>query len=94
MNSKKVTLESFAEAGERLSGPDMGTERASRFTCSSSCLWDPLFVAAEAMLKDRLPGVFVVRDSTSFRGSFGLVMKVDPYNVSPTGCHAGRPLTV
>ena len=55
---------------------------------------DPWLVAAEALVKDRLPGVFVVRDSTSYRGSFGLVMKVDPYNVSPTGCHAGGPLTV
>lgn len=32
---------------------------------------------AEALVKDREAGTFVVRDSTSYRGSFGLAMKVD-----------------
>lgn len=36
---------------------------------------------AEALLKDKEAGTFVVRDSTSYRGSFGLAMKVDQ---SPT----------
>lgn len=32
---------------------------------------------AEALVKDKEAGTFVVRDSTSYRGSFGLAMKVD-----------------
>lgn len=41
----------------------------------NSC--DVSFVVAEALLKDKEAGAFLVRDSTSFRGSFGLAMKVD-----------------
>lgn len=32
--------------------------------------------AAIALLKDREPGAFVIRDSHSFRGAYGLAMKV------------------
>ncbi|NXQ91529.1 TENS4 protein, partial [Nyctibius grandis] len=38
------------------------------------------------LLKDKEPGTFVVRDSTSYRGSFGLAMKVP---VSPPGSQTG-----
>ncbi|NXX59265.1 TENS4 protein, partial [Scopus umbretta] len=38
------------------------------------------------LLKDKEPGAFVVRDSTSYRGSFGLAMKVP---VSPSGSQTG-----
>ncbi|NXF37703.1 TENS4 protein, partial [Nyctibius bracteatus] len=38
------------------------------------------------LLKDKEPGTFVVRDSTSYRGSFGLAMKVP---VSPSGSQMG-----
>ncbi|KAM9255077.1 tensin-4 [Cariama cristata] len=38
------------------------------------------------LLKDKEPGTFVVRDSTSYRGSFGLAMKV---LVSPSGNQTG-----
>ncbi|KAB1253767.1 Tensin-3 [Camelus dromedarius] len=31
---------------------------------------------AIAMLKDKEPGAFIVRDSHSFRGAYGLAMKV------------------
>ncbi|NXW42254.1 TENS4 protein, partial [Nyctiprogne leucopyga] len=34
------------------------------------------------LLKDKEPGTFVVRDSTSYRGSFGLAMKVSPADAS------------
>lgn len=36
----------------------------------------PLPPAAIAMLRDKEPGSFVVRDSHSFRGAYGLAMKV------------------
>ncbi|NXG80157.1 TENS4 protein, partial [Baryphthengus martii] len=42
------------------------------------------------LLKDKEPGTFVVRDSTSYRGSFGLAMKVP---VSPSGSQTGEEST-
>ncbi len=33
-------------------------------------------VVAIAILKDKEPGFFIVRDSHSFRGAYGLAMKV------------------
>ncbi|NXD87008.1 TENS4 protein, partial [Halcyon senegalensis] len=39
------------------------------------------------LLKDKEPGTFLVRDSTSYRGSFGLAMKVP---VSPSGSQTGE----
>lgn len=38
---------------------------------------DVKLTVAEALVKDKEAGTFVVRDSTSYRGSFGLAMKVD-----------------
>lgn len=47
------------------------------------CTWgrvgtvsDPRIVPAIELLKKEEPGAFVVRDSSSFRGSFGLALKV------------------
>jgi len=34
------------------------------------------FFTAIAMLKDQIPGTFIVRDSNSFPGAFGLALKV------------------
>lgn len=43
------------------------------------------------MVKDKESGTFVIRDSTSYKGSFGLAMKVDqsPTGFSPTA-YAGK----
>jgi len=43
--------------------------------------------AAILFLKDKAPGTFVVRDSNSFPGAFGLALKVQqvPANVMPKG---------
>ncbi|NWI84926.1 TENS4 protein, partial [Pitta sordida] len=42
------------------------------------------------LLRDKEPGTFLVRDSTSFRGSFGLAMKVPAVPGSPSGSQTGR----
>lgn len=38
--------------------------------------WLLLFLSAINVLKDREPGAFVIRDSHSFRGAYGLALKV------------------
>lgn len=45
-----------------------------------------LFIVAINMLKDQDPGAFVIRDSHSFRGAYGLAMKVasPPPTAQPT----------
>lgn len=42
-----------------------------------------IFLLAEAVLRDQDAGSFVVRDSTSYRGCFGLAMKVHPVSSNP-----------
>ena len=50
---------------------------------------------AEALLKDKEAGTFVVRDSTSYRGSFGLAMKVDQTTANSTAtAYPGKLLLV
>lgn len=47
---------------------------------------------AEALVKDKEAGTFVVRDSTSYKGSFGLAMKVDQTPTSFTAsAYPGKP---
>ncbi|NWX81203.1 TENS4 protein, partial [Alca torda] len=60
-----------------------------KFVMDTSKYWfKPSITRDQAiqLLKDKEPGTFVVRDSTSYRGSFGLAMKVP---VSPTGSQTG-----
>lgn len=67
-----------------------GNQASMKFVMDTSRYWfRPLInrIKAEALLRDRQPGAFVVRDSTSYRGAFGLAMKVDQFasNTSPKG---------
>ncbi|XP_009460220.1 PREDICTED: tensin-4 [Nipponia nippon] len=60
-----------------------------KFVMDTSKYWfKPSITRDQAiqLLKDKEPGTFVVRDSTSYRGSFGLAMKVP---VSPSGSQTG-----
>ncbi|NXT43592.1 TENS4 protein, partial [Pelecanoides urinatrix] len=60
-----------------------------KFVMDTSKYWfKPSITREQAiqLLKDKEPGTFVVRDSTSYRGSFGLAMKVP---VSPSGRQTG-----
>lgn len=41
-------------------------------------------------MKDKEPGTFVVRDSTTYRGSFGLAMKVDQAAAGSATADIGR----
>ena len=64
--------------------------------CVLDLLFHPVCViifAAIIFLKDKLSGTFVVRDSNSFPGAFGLALKVQqvPANIMPKG---GRCLSV
>ncbi|XP_054633992.1 tensin-4-like [Dunckerocampus dactyliophorus] len=57
-----------------------GSQTSMKFVMDSSKCWFCPHISraeAEALVKDREPGTFVVRDSTTYRGSFGLAMKVD-----------------
>ncbi|XP_054897024.1 tensin-4-like [Poeciliopsis prolifica] len=61
-----------------------GSQPSMKFVTNTSKFWFRPHISraeAEALLKDQEAGTFVVRDSTSYRGSFGLAMKVDQ---SPT----------
>ncbi|CDQ90780.1 unnamed protein product [Oncorhynchus mykiss] len=90
------TSSSFSDvSSSRPSSPSpshsfQGNQHSMKFVMDTSQFWfRPHInrVQAEAIVIDKEPGTFVVRDSTSFRGSFGLAMKVDqvPINISPTG---------
>ncbi|XP_071360376.1 tensin-4-like isoform X2 [Trachinotus anak] len=66
-----------------------GTQASMKFVMDTSKFWFRPHISraeAEALIKDKEAGAFVVRDSTSHRGSFGLAMKVDqtPNNFTAT----------
>lgn len=57
-----------------------GSQPSMKFVMDTSKFWFRPHISraeAEALVKDKEAGTFVVRDSTSYRGSFGLAMKVD-----------------
>ncbi|NXX13251.1 TENS4 protein, partial [Podargus strigoides] len=61
-----------------------------KFVMDTSKYWfKPSITREQAiqLLKDKEPGTFVVRDSTSYRGAFGLAMKVP---VPPSGGRTGE----
>ncbi|KAM3842764.1 tensin-4-like [Diretmus argenteus] len=63
-----------------------GSQPSMKFVMDTSKFWFCPHInraEAEALVKHKEPGTFVVRDSTSFRGSFGLAMKVAQENFSP-----------
>uniref|UniRef100_A0A663DXH7 Tensin 4 n=1 Tax=Aquila chrysaetos chrysaetos TaxID=223781 RepID=A0A663DXH7_AQUCH len=67
-----------------LAGPLRAGQPTMKFVMDTSKYWfKPSITRDQAiqLLKDKEPGTFVVRDSTSYRGSFGLAMKVP---VSPS----------
>nr|XP_061791493.1 tensin-4-like [Nerophis lumbriciformis] len=64
-----------------------GSHSSMKFVMDSSKFWFRPHISraeAEAFVKDKEPGTFVVRDSTTYRGSFGLAMKIDQTVTSST----------
>ncbi|XP_009686061.2 tensin-4 isoform X1 [Struthio camelus] len=69
--------------------PPRDGQPTMKFVMDTSKYWfKPSITREQAiqLLKDKEPGTFIVRDSTSYRGSFGLAMKV---LVSPSNSHTG-----
>ncbi|KAJ8001969.1 hypothetical protein DPEC_G00174930 [Dallia pectoralis] len=76
-----------------------GSQSSMKFVMDTSKFWfRPHIdrVQAEAVVMNQEAGTFVVRDSTSYRGSFGLAMKVDqmPANMSSNGLPEGSSALV
>ncbi|NWU71268.1 TENS4 protein, partial [Pterocles burchelli] len=70
-------------------GPPRAGQPTMKFVMDTSRYWFKPSISREQaiqLLKDKEPGTFVVRDSTSYRGSFGLAMKVP---VSASGSQTG-----
>ncbi|XP_010887473.2 tensin-4 [Esox lucius] len=70
--------------------PFQGSQSSMKFVMDTSKFWfRPHInrVQAEAIVMNQEAGTFVVRDSTSYKGSFGLAMKVEqvPANMSSNG---------
>lgn len=63
--------------------------------CSGSVgtVSDPRIVSAIELLRKEEPGAFIVRDSSSYRGSFGLALKVQEAP-APAQNRTGRHLSL
>ncbi|NXA09032.1 TENS4 protein, partial [Sapayoa aenigma] len=70
-------------------GPLGAGQPTMKFVMDTSKYWFKPSISRDRaiqLLRDKEPGTFLVRDSTSFRGSFGLAMKVPS---SPSGSQTG-----
>lgn len=69
----------------------------AKFVQDSSKFWYKPGISRDqaiAVLKDKEPGSFLIRDSNSFQGAYGLALKVEtaPPNANLTGNKGGDPL--
>uniref|UniRef100_A0A8C5U725 Tensin 4 n=1 Tax=Malurus cyaneus samueli TaxID=2593467 RepID=A0A8C5U725_9PASS len=73
-----------------LAGPLKAGQPTMKFVMDTSKYWFKPSISRDRaiqLLRDKEPGAFVVRDSTSYRGSFGLAMKVPG---PPAGSQTGE----
>ncbi|XP_066554957.1 tensin-4 [Amia ocellicauda] len=78
-----------ASSTSSLNGQCSSGQPSMKFVMDTSQFWFRPQISreeADALLRDQEPGAFVIRDSTSYRGAFGLAMKVHevPPNSPPT----------
>ncbi|XP_061128046.1 tensin-2-like isoform X1 [Syngnathus typhle] len=76
---------------------EIGNRVSVKFVQDSSRFWYKPGISREqaiVALKEREPGTFLIRDSNSFQGAYGLALKVatPPPNVSQHSSKAGDPL--
>ncbi|XP_016088649.1 tensin-2 isoform X2 [Sinocyclocheilus grahami] len=76
---------------------EMGSRVSVKFVQDSSRFWYKPGISREqaiAALKEREPGAFLIRDSNSFQGAYGLALKVasTPPNVNNHSSKGGDPL--
>ncbi|XP_026873736.2 tensin-2 isoform X2 [Electrophorus electricus] len=91
---------SVAAAEGQDEGPtdsDVATQVSVKFVQDSSRFWYKPGISRDqaiTALKEREPGTFIIRDSNSFQGAYGLALKVatPPPNVSNHGNKGGDPL--
>ncbi|KAJ8409211.1 hypothetical protein AAFF_G00242320 [Aldrovandia affinis] len=86
------------EGSIALGGEATQSQRVSvKFVQDSSRFWYKPGISRDqaiAVLKEKEPGTFLIRDSNSFQGAYGLALKVatPPPNVSNHGSKVGDPL--
>ncbi|XP_077370895.1 tensin-2 isoform X1 [Festucalex cinctus] len=77
--------------------PENGNRVSVKFVQDSSRFWYKSGISREqaiVALKEREPGTFLIRDSNSFQGAYGLALKVatPPLNVTQHSSKVGDPL--
>ncbi|XP_020507979.1 tensin-4 [Labrus bergylta] len=80
MDIQKVWSNSKPSSPHSFQARFSGSQPSMKFVMDTSKFWFRPHISrteAEDLVKDKEPGTFVVRDSTSHRGSFGLAMKID-----------------
>ncbi|XP_060903841.1 tensin-4-like [Labrus mixtus] len=80
MDIQKVWSNSKPSSPHSFQARFSGSQPSMKFVMDTSKFWFRPHISrteAEDLIKDKEPGTFVVRDSTSHRGSFGLAMKID-----------------
>ncbi|XP_058495565.1 tensin-4-like [Solea solea] len=84
--ASEMDLRTFTTCQSKPSSPHSfqarfsGSQPSMKFVMDTSKFWFRPHISraeAEVLIKDKDSGSFVIRDSTSYRGSFGLAMKVD-----------------